>query len=353
MSRRARWLVGGLLVAIALLVALVGVSDLRELGDHVAGMSWAVAVIAAAASVVSYVAGGLAQGRLLVGLGHRVPTATAVRAVMLSTVVNRMIRSGGASGVVTLAWLLRAHAVPVGAAVVTVLACTLLINTLFTTLFLSGVAVLGWQALAERGGGAAEQVTAYALAAAAFTAFLVGAWTALAHPRARRAWMRWVVRIAERTGRRVGRPHWGPRTRAFLDTVAERALELLVRRREGWQAWGWLVVRLLFSVSALWLCFHAFDTPLGVGVLVLGYTAGKAAGVLSFIPAGLGLVEGSMVAVFVALGVDYEAALAAALLNRVVYHLVPALVALAAAGPLVRGPFGSAGGEPDASPPPA
>ena len=59
-------------------------------------------------------------------------------------------------------------------------------------------------------------------------------------------------------------------------------------------------------------------------------------GALSFVPGGLGLVEGSLVGVFVAFGLEYEAALLAALLWRVLYHLLPAAIALLVLGPLLK-----------------
>ena len=80
----------------------------------------------------------------------------------------------------------------------------------------------------------------------------------------------------------------------------------------------------------------AAGAPVALGVLLLAYTASKTAGVVSFIPAGLGLVEGSMVAVLSSFGVSYEAALLGALLNRAVYHLLPAALALIFFGPLLR-----------------
>jgi uncharacterized protein (TIRG00374 family) len=84
-----------------------------------------------------------------------------------------------------------------------------------------------------------------------------------------------------------------------------------------------------FSIMALWFCFLSFGTHLGVGTLITGFGAGVTVGLLSLIPGGLGIQEGSMSAVYAGLGVPLEQALLAAVLFRVVYYFVPFLISLA------------------------
>jgi uncharacterized protein (TIRG00374 family) len=82
------------------------------------------------------------------------------------------------------------------------------------------------------------------------------------------------------------------------------------------------------SIASLWFCFDALGDPLKVGVVITGFAIGVTAGVLSMVPGGLGVQEGSMSGIYVLLGVPLHQAVLAAILFRVVYYLVPYVVSL-------------------------
>ena len=82
------------------------------------------------------------------------------------------------------------------------------------------------------------------------------------------------------------------------------------------------------TVAALWFCFAALDTFLGVGVLITGFSLGITAGFISMVPGGLGIQEGSLVGIYTLLGVPIKTALLAAILFRIVYYFVPFLISL-------------------------
>jgi hypothetical protein len=62
--------------------------------------------------------------------------------------------------------------------------------------------------------------------------------------------------------------------------------------------------------------------------LFTGFVIGVMAGVLSALPAGIGVQDGSMAGVFALLGVGFEEAVLAALLFRGVFYVVPYIVSL-------------------------
>jgi uncharacterized protein (TIRG00374 family) len=82
------------------------------------------------------------------------------------------------------------------------------------------------------------------------------------------------------------------------------------------------------SMASLWFCFDALGDPVKVGVLITGFAIGVTAGVLSMVPGGFGVQEGSMSGVYALLSVPLHQAVLAAILFRVVYYLVPYLVSL-------------------------
>jgi uncharacterized protein (TIRG00374 family) len=91
------------------------------------------------------------------------------------------------------------------------------------------------------------------------------------------------------------------------------------------------------AVTALGFCFGALGSPVGPGVLLAGFSIGVVVGLLSMVPGGLGVQEGSMAAVYALLGVPLEQAVLAAILFRAVYYLAPFLVSLGFYRRLIRG----------------
>jgi glycosyltransferase 2 family protein len=90
-------------------------------------------------------------------------------------------------------------------------------------------------------------------------------------------------------------------------------------------------------VTALGFCFYALGNPIDPAVLLTGFAVGIAVGLLSMIPGGLGVQEGSMAAVYALLGVPFGQALLAAILFRAVYYFIPFLFSLGFYWRLMRG----------------
>jgi uncharacterized membrane protein YbhN (UPF0104 family) len=79
----------------------------------------------------------------------------------------------------------------------------------------------------------------------------------------------------------------------------------------------------LACALALGACFAAFHTRMHFGILLTGLAIGATAGLISMLPGGLGVQEGTMSGVFVLLGAALEPALLASILFRAVYYLAP------------------------------
>jgi len=63
-------------------------------------------------------------------------------------------------------------------------------------------------------------------------------------------------------------------------------------------------------------------------VVITGFAVGVAAGVMSMVPGGLGVQEGSMAGVYHLLGVPLEQGVLVSFLFRLVYYMVPFGVSL-------------------------
>ena len=81
-------------------------------------------------------------------------------------------------------------------------------------------------------------------------------------------------------------------------------------------------------VGVVWLCFLSLGSDVGLGVVVTGFSIGVALGVMSMVPGGLGVQEGTMAGTYHLLGVPLEQAVLASVLFRMLYYMVPLAVSL-------------------------
>lgn len=90
---------------------------------------------------------------------------------------------------------------------------------------------------------------------------------------------------------------------------------------------AWVMLLTLFdfacSIIAMGFVFEALGPPVKAGALVTGYVIGIMAGLLSMVPGGLGVQEGSMAGIYALLGVQFEQAVLTAILFRILYYLLP------------------------------
>jgi phosphatidylglycerol lysyltransferase len=109
-----------------------------------------------------------------------------------------------------------------------------------------------------------------------------------------------------------------------------------VRKRRMVAPTLWILFDWVLTVGVLWAAFWAVDTPLPLSVVIMGFGVGLFFSLVSFIPAGLGVMEGSMTAVFVSLKVPLESSVLAVLIFRLTYQVIPLLVSLFMFHGLVR-----------------
>jgi uncharacterized membrane protein YbhN (UPF0104 family) len=70
--------------------------------------------------------------------------------------------------------------------------------------------------------------------------------------------------------------------------------------------------------------------------VIAGFAIGMFFSIASLVPGGLGIMEGSMAAVFVGLGVQFEQAVVAILIFRAAYYGLPILATLVVAPRMMR-----------------
>jgi uncharacterized protein (TIRG00374 family) len=191
----------------------------------------------------------------------------------------------------------------------------------------AGAAVAAWAELAS-GALAFAALAAMALAGAALgggaarnvllpllSVVVAGSFTAAAlfrHPHILIAGVDWVERhIGGHLGPVVARA--AMRTRELSQQLTFAHPTVLT-----WTAAFWLsMANWVLDAACLALCFQAVGGPIPWGAVLLAFAGSKVVSSIGITPGGVGIVEGGLVATFVALGTSGPTAVAAVLLYRV------------------------------------
>jgi uncharacterized protein (TIRG00374 family) len=301
--RRSLLLMGGLVVALVVALALLpGLGSLRE-GFSGANPGWLVAVVVLQVlSCASYVLVFKAV------FCRRISWRTSSEIGLSELAANSFFSAGGAGGLALGAWILRRGGVSAGHVARRTVAFFLL-TSLPNILLLT----LGGLALATGLAGGPSHVALGVIPAVvgvAAIALTIGA----------RQFAHWVARRTPRE--RLAR--W---SRALAEGVGE-ALRLL--RPPDWKLGVGAFGYLLFDIASLGACFVAFGMDLPpVAVLVEAYLIGQLGGLIP-IPGGIGGSDGGLIGALVLYGVDARDAAVAVIAYRGVLLVVPALLGLPA-----------------------
>ncbi len=93
----------------------------------------------------------------------------------------------------------------------------------------------------------------------------------------------------------------------------------------------------ILSAGVLWLSLFAFGISISPLALFAGFLVSVVVGLISMIPGGLGSQDISLVGILAIFGVSAGQAIAAVLIFRVVYYIIPFAVALLSYGYILKG----------------
>jgi uncharacterized protein (TIRG00374 family) len=328
-------LVGTALVGLAVLVALVVLADARTLLETAKGIPPYGLIGPLVFSFLSYAAMARSYQGIADLAGQHLPFPVWLRITFVSNTVNYVVTSAGLSGFAVRMFLLSQYGVPSGRAVLISLVQTFLTN--FTLLFFI---LGGFISLLIR-----QQLTGVALAIASgalvvFAGTLLYGLVLVINRRLRRLTLFWVGRAAHRALRRFA-PSRTPRLVRFwrFQHNLDVGIEFLLSRKRGMIGpTAWITLDWVLTSGILWAAFRGVAHPLSPGLVMVGFGVGLFFSLVSFVPGGLGIMEGSMTAVFVTLGVPLEKAVIAVLIFRLSYHVIPLIVSVF----LFRGVFRAA-----------
>lgn len=324
-TRSRLLLLGAALLGLAVLIGLVLLADARTLLETAKGIPPSGLIGPLVFSLLSYAAMARSYQGIADLAGQRLPFPIWLRITFVSNTVNYVVTSAGLSGFAVRMFLLSQYGVPSGRAVLISLVQTFLTN--FTLLFFI---LAGFVSLVIRQELSGAALIASAGALVAFAGVLVYGLVLVINRRLRRLTLFWIGRTAHRLLRRFA-PARTPSLVRFwrFQHNLDVGVEFLLSRKRGMIApTAWITFDWVLTSGILWAAFRGVSHPLPPGLVMVGFGVGLFFSLVSFVPGGLGIMEGSMTAVFVSLGVPLEKAVVAVLIFRLSYHVIPLFVSV-------------------------
>jgi len=320
-ERRRRVFVGATLtVGLGLLVLLVWLSDIPTLIRTAAEIDPVAFTLPVLLTVLSYAAMSRSYQGIAEAAGCHLRFLEWLRITFVSNTVNYLVTTAGLSGFAVRMFLLSQRAIPSGRAVLISLVQTFLTN--FTLLLFI---LLGFASLVLRHSLPLLALVGASAAIVLFSSLLAWAVVLMYHRRLRRRTLFFIADAGHRILRRLI-PRWTPgrvRLWRFQHNLNE-GLEFLLARKDRMIApAGWILLDWVLTIAILWAAFRAVNYPIPPGLVVVGFAVGVVLSLVSFVPGGLGVMEGSMTAVFASLGVPFANAFLAVLIFRVAYYVLP------------------------------
>jgi glycosyltransferase 2 family protein len=314
-----------LTVGLALVGLLVALTDGRELLRTAAGIRPVILALPVALTLLSYAAMSRSYQGIADAAQVRLPFRDWLRITFVSNTVNYLVTSAGLSGFAVRMYLLAQQGVPSGRAVLISLVQTFLTNFTLLLVILGGFVTLVLNASLPR-----PAIVAASVAVCAFTAVLGWAVVLVFNRRLRKRTL-FVLANAVHVVLRKVVPRWTPgRVRLWrFQHDLHNGLEFLLASKNKMTAPAfWILLDWALTVAILWSAFRAVNYSIAPGLVVVGFAVGICLSLVSLVPGGLGVMETSMTAVFVGLGVPPEPAVVAVLIFRVAYYILPLLASL-------------------------
>lgn len=325
LTARPQWVSWLLVAGLTTFVAVFVLSDTRELWRVTASLTGRFLWLPFACSLVSYAAMARSYQGIARAAGYAVPFWEMLKVTFVANSANYILTSGGLSGFAVRMFFFLRMGMRSGTAVTVSLVQTFVTNVVLLFFVVGGFYYL-LRTHELRG------ITLAVLAAllAVFSLATLVAVFLLVHPQLRRRTLFVLAETGHWLFQRVA-PRWKPRRVRIwrFQRNLDRGIDfLLARKRHMVGPVFWIIVDWLGTLYILQTAFLCVGVPVPITFVVVGFAVGIVLSLISLIPGGLGVMEGSMAAIFVSLGVPFETAVVAVLLFRMAYYVLPLVISV-------------------------
>jgi glycosyltransferase 2 family protein len=325
-SRSSRWLVLGGFVGFAAVALVLIASDGRTLLDLAGSIDLRSLALPLACTAGSYAAMARSYQRIAAAAGLRLGFGEITRLTLVSTSANYVLSTGGLSGVAVRSYYFsQQHRLRWGSAVSISLAQTFITNlVLFAFLFWGVLNVIFYRDVGGR-----SLIAVFCLFFLAL-AVCLAAVAVVAYRGARLKLFGALIRLADLVSRLFVGHRSTLRSRlALFEEELHEGVDFLIERRSKMVApLLYVCVDWFLMLATLYVSFRCIRLNVPMHIVIIGFSTGVFLSTVNLVPGGLGIMEGTMAAVFAGLGVPLEAAVIATLIFRLSYYVVPLLVSL-------------------------
>jgi uncharacterized protein (TIRG00374 family) len=301
-------------------------TDLSKLMDSFHHIQLGQMLFALLCTGTAYLAFTLSFNGLFHMTPHKVPFNRFFSIMFISYTINFVASSGGWTGVMLRAYLLKYEKVPYSVTVPVSLAQNTVFNLVLACVSFGGLIYLHEHP--EFIGGDREYIVflfMMGLAAVVVVMLLI-----FLNKRFRKWFLHNTIVLGHWLGKTFLRKQTSYQRLVEIRNNMEGTMQFL--HRDWWRLLGvffWVCMDWLFTALTLYFCFRAVGVVLPLGLLMVGFTVMFLTSTINPVPAGLGISEVALAGVFSRLGVGFEQTLAAALLFRFVFYLLPMAVSTA------------------------
>lgn len=321
-----RWLGVGLIVAVVAIGLLLLASDMKEMIRAVGSVRPVMLLLPVFCTIASYSAMAASYQRIARTAGLDLAFGETMKITLASTAANYVFSTGGLSGLALRAYFFsRQHGLRSGSAVSISLAQTFLSNFVLLAFLFWGLSNLLFHGQLQR--------SSEVIVALLFGLAVIISCAAVAVVSSR--WIRLrlfgvLMQLPNLFSRFTpGRRSAIRSTLELFESELHEGVDFLISRGTKMiTPLTYIVLDWLLMLATLYTAFHCVEHPVPMHIVVIGFSTGVFLALINLVPGGFGIMEGSMAAVFAALGVPLEPAIVATIIFRVSYYVLPLLVTL-------------------------
>ncbi len=313
--RLLRYIPTLLLLGLAVHLVLPQIASLQHSADVIRQMVWWLVALAALAQVASYFGSGYLTQSLVSMTGERISLIRSISITLSAFSVGLVAGGMVGNSASAFRWLKQGGVTSQSASLASTLPA-LINNLLLLSLALFGVIHL----LLVHELTVLEEIAFTLILFVDGTIVLLLVW-GIGHPA---GLTRVIDRLTSRWHKFRHQDHDPQRAQDLVDQIMNTWLAL---RKGGWR--GPTLGTFLntgFDLLTIYLLFMAAGYRVGFGLLLTGYGLPLLLGKVGFLPGGVGIVEGTMVALYTGLGVPAATAVVVVLTYRVFSFWIPTLL---------------------------
>ena len=280
--------------------------------------------LACLSSAAIYVCMGMSLWETLKLLGQKINIGAAISIAFVSTTVNYLVSTMGASGFALRAHLLGKRNIPLGVSVMSSIVITVLLYFVLIIIILQGTILLLFSNNAAPGQMLKNFILVIVIAAigALITAFLFN--NEFRYKSIRKAFLLINKIIYNLFGALIPKNNY-----SAFDKQLDNGIKTIHKNKfKLTRAIVYICGDWIFTILILYLAFLAVGIKIPIGTLLAGFAVGMATTLIPILPGGLGAMEIAMTSVFSQMGIDWDSALMASLIYRVVYYIIPGIISV-------------------------